>query len=402
MSTRFARGLAGLLAIVAVAVHPGATTAAPAPLVTAVRSWSAPENTRLVLEFSAEVTTVSPDSGAAPSLVVAIPAPGLARGPEAPARLAVADGVLDSVRLSTYSEGGRLELWFHQSTTFHVMTLPSDNEHPFRLVVDVTRPGAAAEEAARLARIAAVKAQTRTRVVAVDAGHGGEDPGARGPHGVIEKRVTLAVARALVAELNRMPGVQGVLTRDGDYFIPLHDRYRIAERMKADLFISIHANSSRRWTRRDRGSEVYFLSLTGASDQADKDLADLENAADLIGGVPRQAEDDLVNILYDVKRTSALERSQLLAESLLDHMAADRRLESRGVKQAGFAVLKSVEFPSVLVETAFINNPAEARLLANPDFQRQMGHQLADGVKDFLGRSGIGFAVPAPGTRAAD
>ncbi len=172
--------------------------------------------------------------------------------------------------------------------------------------------------------------------------------------------------------------------------------------MKADLFISIHANSSRRWTRRDRGSEVYFLSLTGASDQADKDLADLENAADLIGGVPRQAEDDLVNILYDVKRTSALERSQLLAESLLDHMAADRRLQSRGVKQAGFAVLKSVEFPSVLVETAFINNPAEARLLASPDFQRQMGRQLADGVKDFLGRSGIGFAVPATGTRGAD
>ena len=154
-----------------------------------------------------------------------------------------------------------------------------------------------------------------------------------------------------------------MLTRDGDYFIPLRERYHAAERMKADIFISIHANSTRR-RGSGSGTEVYFLSLRGASDQADADLADIENAADLVGGVPPQAEDELVNILYDVKRSSALQQSQLLAETLLDHIAADRRLESRGVKQAGFVVLKSVEFPSVLVETAFINNPVEARLLA--------------------------------------
>jgi N-acetylmuramoyl-L-alanine amidase len=403
MSIRRLLGLAFMLALAGSAAP--ARAAAPSepggPAVIGLRSWSAPENTRLVLDFSAEVTPVAPDSGEAASLVVAIPVPGLERGPGVPAVTRVGDGVVDSVRLSTGAQGGRLEVWFHERTTFHVMTLQPDQDQPFRLVVDAAKPGAAAAEAARLAAIARAKAQTRTRIVAVDAGHGGEDPGARGPHGVVEKRVTLAVARALVAELNRMPGVQGVLTRDGDYFIPLHDRYRIAERMKADVFISIHANSSRRWTRRDHGSEVYFLSLTGASDQADRDLADLENAADLIGGVPKQAEDDLVNILYDVKRTSALERSQLLAESLLDNMAADRRLQSRGVKQAGFAVLKSVEFPSVLVETAFINNPAEAKLLANPDFQRQMGHQLAIGVKEFFGRSGIGLADPGAGGEPA-
>jgi N-acetylmuramoyl-L-alanine amidase len=396
-------GLASAFTLSGLAVSVGVTSPArpSGTTVSGLRAWSAPSNTRLVLDFTAEVTPVAPDSGEAASLVVSIPTPALAMGPEVPAMLSVADGTVDSVRLKMSAEGGRLEIWFRERTTFHVFTLPPDEDKPFRLVVDVARPGAAAEESARLARIATTKVQTRTRIVAVDAGHGGEDPGARGPHGVIEKKVTLAVARALVAELNRMPGVQGVLTRDGDYFVPLHDRYRIAERMKADLFISIHANSSRRWTRRDRGSEVYFLSLTGASDQADKDLADLENAADMIGGVPKQADDDLVNILYDVKRSSALERSQLLAESLLDNMAADRRLESRGVKQAGFAVLKSVEFPSVLVETAFINNPAEARLLANPDFQRQMGHQLATGVKEFFGRSGIGLADPGAGGRRA-
>jgi len=158
--------------------------------------------------------------------------------------------------------------------------------------------------------------------------------------------------------------------------------------VKADLFISIHANSSKR-RGRGNGTEVYFLSQRGASDQADADLASLENAADLVGGVPAEAEDDLVGILYDVKRASAMQQSQLLAEALLEHVSADRRLESRGVKQAGFMVLKSVEFPSVLVEVAFINNPYEASLLKNPAFQKQMAKQLATGVKSYLERAGL-------------
>jgi N-acetylmuramoyl-L-alanine amidase len=167
----------------------------------------------------------------------------------------------------------------------------------------------------------------------------------------------------------------------------LRDRYRAAERMKADMFISVHANSSRR-RGQGRGTEVFFLSLRGADDQASQDLADLENAADLVGGVPPQTEDALVNILYDVKRASALQQSQLLAETLLDQIAVDR-LESRGIKQAGFVVLKSVEFPSVLVETAFINNPTEARLLSSSTFQKQMAKQLATGVKRYFEKAGI-------------
>jgi N-acetylmuramoyl-L-alanine amidase len=205
---------------------------------------------------------------------------------------------------------------------------------------------------------------------------------------VLEKHVTLGVAQALAAELDNVGGIRAVLTRDGDYFIPLRDRYRVAEKVKADLFISIHANSSKR-RGRGNGTEVFFLSQRGASDQADADLASLENAADLVGGVPSQAEDDLVSILYDVKRASAMQQSQLLAESLLEHVSADRRLESRGVKQAGFMVLKSVEFPSVLVEVAFINNPYEARLLRDPAFQRQMARQLAVGVQSYLERAGL-------------
>lgn len=360
--------------------------AQPATL-TSVRSWSAPASCRIVFDFSAAVAHVAPDSGVSRDVLVSIPGDPVARAEGVPTVLGVRDGVVDSVEIMTGVDGARFRLWFHDTTSFKVLSLPAQDDKPYRLVVDVARAGGAQAEARRLESIAAAKRRERVRVVAIDAGHGGEDTGARGPRGVLEKRVVLAVAKALADELNKIPGVRGVLTRDGDFFIPLRDRYRAAERMKADMFVSIHANSSRR-RGQGSGTEVYFLSLRGAGDQASQDLADLENAADLVGGVPSQAEDALVNILYDVKRASALQQSQLLAESLLDQIAVDR-LESRGIKQAGFVVLKSVEFPSVLVETAFINNPTEARLLSSATFQKQMAKQLATGVKRYFEKAGI-------------
>ena len=361
---------------------PGVTT------LTGLRSWSAPSNTRVVLAFSATVTPVAPDSGRSRELVIAFPGESLPRAADVPSMLAVRDGLIDSVTVQSTPSGTRVLITFHDASRFRVFPLPGEADRQYRLVVDVARPGAAAAEEKRLASIANAKKRDRVRIVTVDAGHGGDDNGARGPRNVLEKRVTLAVARALVDELNKIPGIRAVYTRDGDFFIPLRERYRIAERMNADLFVSIHANSSRR-RGSGKGTEVYFLSVRGASDQATQDLADIENAADALGGVPAQAEDDLVNILYDVKRSSAQQQSQLLAETLLDHLGEDRRLEQRGVKQAGFAVLKSVEFPSVLVETAFINNPVEARLLANPEFQKQLGRQLAAGVKMYFQRAGV-------------
>lgn len=359
---------------------------------TGLRSWSAPVSTRVVFDFSAPVTPVAPDSGRASALVVSVPGQALLRAAGVPAVLAVRDGLVDSVEVVTERRGARFQVWLRDTASFRVFTLRAEEDKPFRVVVDVTRPGAAAVADRALARIAAVKKQQRVRVVVVDAGHGGEDTGAHGPHGVLEKQANLGVARALVEELGGTPGIRAVLTRDDDYFIPLRERYRIAEKAKADLFISLHANSS---PRRGSGSgtEVYFLSLRGATDQGTKDLADMENAADLVGGMPPQAEDDLVSILYDVKRSSVLQQSQLLAETLLDHVTRDRRLEERGVKQAGFVVLKSVEFPSVLVETAFINNPVEARLLASAEFQRQIAHQIAEGVRSYLEKSGIGYSA---------
>jgi N-acetylmuramoyl-L-alanine amidase len=374
---------------------PGPAAAARGVLLTGLRSRSAPTSTRVVFDFSAPVMLVAPDSGRSRALVVSVPGQQLLREAGVPAVLTVRDGLVDSVEVLTERRSARFQIWLSDTASFRVFTLEAGDEKPFRVVVDVTRPGAAPVADQAPAGVAAAKKSQRVRVVVVDAGHGGEDTGARGLRGVLEKRANLAAARALAEELGRTPGIRAVLTRDDDTFIPLRERYRIAEREKADLFISLHANSS---PRRGSGSgtEVFFLSLRGATDQATNDLADMENAADLVGGVPEQADDDLVSILYDVKRSSALQQSQLLATTLLDHVTRDRRLGERGVKQAGFVVLKSVEFPSVLVETAFLNNPVEARLLASEEFQRQLASQLAAGVRSYLEKSGIGYAADKP------
>jgi len=379
----------------ALAAKPRSASPPPAPSVRllAVRSWAAPANTRVVFDFSAPVSGVMPDSGDARELVISIPGEAISRADSVPSVMRIGDGVVDSVEIATGATGARFHVVLHDSTHFRVFSLPPEEDKAFRIVVDADKRGGEAAEDQRLAGIAASKKKDRIRIVMVDAGHGGEDTGARGPNGVREKDVTLAVARSLVDEINGMAGMRALLTRNGDWFIPLKDRYRIAEKAKADVFISIHANSSKR-RGSGSGTEVYFLSVRGASDQADADLANLENAADLVGGVPQHAEDDLVNILYDVKRSSAMQKSQLLAESLLDHISSDR-LEARGVKQAGFVVLKSVEFPSVLVEVAFINNPREARLLRDPGFQKSMGRELASGVRDYFQRAGIGLANPS-------
>jgi N-acetylmuramoyl-L-alanine amidase len=384
-----------LLGLALAATGGPARADSPGPLtVSGVRAWSAPSNTRIVFDFSQVVAPVMPDSGSASQLVVSVPSPGIVTAAGVPTTLAVGDTAVDSVVTVLDENGVRFIVMLAPGASFRTFTLAADEEKPFRIVVDVLSPAAREAENKRLAAVAAAKKRDRVRLVVIDAGHGGEDTGARGPGGVLEKRVTLAIAKNLAEELNKVSGVRAVLTRDSDFFIPLRQRYEIAEKAKADLFISIHCNSSRR-RGRGSGTEVYFLSLKGASDQADADLADLENAADRMGGVPPQAEDDVVSVLYDVKRNVALERSQLLAETLLDHIAADRRVESRGIKQAGFVVLKSVEFPSVLVETAFINNYREVKLLKDPAFQRQMGRQLANGVVAYFKQAGVSLTAPA-------
>ena len=223
----------------------------------------------------------------------------------------------------------------------------------------------------------------RAVVVAIDAGHGGKDSGARGPGGTLEKNVTLAVARDLAALINRQPGMKAVLTRDGDYFIPLTQRYRIARENNADLFVSIHADS---FTSGDaKGSSVWVLSPRGKTNEAARWLADRENRADLIGGTTLDDKDDgLAKVLLDLQQGWAMQASDVVADNVLKALGQLGPTHRGYVERANFVVLRSPDVPSILVETAFISNPDEEKRLRDPVHQNQLAEAVMGGVKNYF------------------
>lgn len=231
--------------------------------------------------------------------------------------------------------------------------------------------------------IAERKRRQRTVTIAIDAGHGGEDPGAVGKGGTFEKDVVLAIAKRLKAKIDATPGMRGFLTRDGDYFVPLRVRVEKARRVKADLFVSIHADAFVRPTA--GGSSVFVLSDRGATSTTASWLAKKENAADLIGGVNLGAQNQQVaKLLLDLSTTAQIKDSKQVAQKMLDELRDVYRLHKPQVEQAGFAVLKAPDIPSVLVETAFISNPKEERLLRNAQYQEKFATALHRGVTQFF------------------
>ncbi len=226
----------------------------------------------------------------------------------------------------------------------------------------------------------------RTIIVAIDAGHGGEDPGARGRRGTHEKDITLAIARRLKEVIDREPNMRGVLTRDGDYFIPLQGRVQKARRINADLFVSVHADS---FIRPDaRGSSVFALSENGATSVAARWLAKKENEADLIGGVNLDVADPyLKQTLLDLSQTATINDSLKLARSVLDNLGKINALHKGSVEQAGFAVLKAPDIPSILVETAFISNPAEEKKLTDEAYQQKLAESIFSGIKTYFAKN---------------
>jgi len=231
----------------------------------------------------------------------------------------------------------------------------------------------------------------RQVIVAVDAGHGGKDQGAHGPDGTLEKDVTLAVARDLAAQINRQPGMKAILTRDGDYFIPLKQRYEIARQNQADLFIAIHADS---YTSSDaRGASVWVLSSRGKSSVAAQMLADRENSSDLIGGVSLASENDsLASVLLDMQQGWAVQASDTVAQNVLNALSALGPTHRGYVEHANFVVLRSPDVPSILVETAFISNPTEEHRLRDAGHQQELATAVMDGVKSYFSNN------PPPGT----
>ena len=223
----------------------------------------------------------------------------------------------------------------------------------------------------------------RVVTIALDPGHGGEDPGAIGKGGTREKDVVLAIAQRLKAKIDATPGMRAYLTRDGDYFVPLHVRVEKARRVKADLFVSIHADAFVRPTA--GGSSVYVLSDGGASSTAARWLADKENAADLIGGVNLNVQDPkLARVLLDLSTTAQIKDSTKVANTMLGELKSVYRLHKPQVEHAGFAVLKAPDMPSILVETAFISNPDEERMLRNSADQEKFAVALLGGISRYF------------------
>jgi len=236
-------------------------------------------------------------------------------------------------------------------------------------------------------KVATKPAKTmRMVIVAVDAGHGGEDPGARGRRGTHEKDVTLAIARRLKARIDQEPNMRAVLTRDGDYFIPLGQRVAKARRVQADLFVSVHADAFVQ--PHARGSSVFALSERSATSSAARWLAQRENESDLIGGVNLNVKDaNLARTLLDLSQTATINDSLKLGKSVLSELGDVNRLHKSSVEQAGFAVLKAPDIPSILVETAFISNPEEEKRLSDPAYQEQMASAIVDGIRGYLAQN---------------
>ena len=226
----------------------------------------------------------------------------------------------------------------------------------------------------------------RLIVVAIDAGHGGEDPGASGPSGLHEKDVVLQIARQLRDRIDTLPNMRAMLTRDADFFVPLHDRVRKAQRVQADLFVSIHADAF--ITPQARGASVFALSQGGATSAAARWMANRENQADLVGGVNITAKDSTVlRALIDMSTTAQIRDSMKLGGEVLGQIGKVGKLHKGSVEQAGFAVLKAPDIPSILVEAAFISNPEEEAKLRDADYQAQLVHALATGIQRYFAKN---------------
>lgn len=388
---------AGLFLLVAVfgevAAVAAPASAAPPELVR-MRYWTAPEHTRLVFDLS----------GAAPpatkfrmtdSTTFEVWMPRVRKSAAVTTEF-VGDSLVADIFPAVSDSGTSVRIHLKKKVTPLGFVLAAADGVPDRVVVDVPMPVNPAAEQALQQKVTELKSAKKLFIVAIDAGHGGEDLGAVGYRRLQEADITLSVARKLKAQLDMIPGISAVLTRTGDYFIPLRKRIDLARKYQADLFVSIHCNASR--NHEATGTEIYFLSMTGATDEASRSLAEKENAADMVGGIPPESGDDLLSILFDLRQNDTVRRSSELAEILIDAVSADTRLSTRGVKQAGFVVLKAPEIPSVLVETAFISNPREASILKDVQFQNKFAEHLAQGIQSYKAmrdRAGGGTAAPS-------
>ena len=358
--------------------------------VDAVRLWRAPDHTRVVLDLSG-ATNVSTLSLENPErFVVDISQSRLSASLNS---LPLEGTPISRVR-SGIRQGTDLRLVFDLSASVRtsVFLLPPNDTTGHRVVIDLFDK-TPTEEPKPVLSVESLDGR-RDIVIAIDPGHGGEDPGASGPGGLREKTVVLQIARRLENQLAKIPGFKPMLVRTGDYYVSLKNRRDKARALEADLFVSIHADAFRE--KSAHGASVYALSMRGATSTTAQYLADTENAADLVGGVELAEMDPmLAGVLADLSMTGTLDASLNLGALILEQIDGVARLHKKRVEQAGFAVLKSPDVPSLLIETGFISNPGEAERLATPAYQDKMARAIRRGIQSWFARQ------PPPGTLLA-
>jgi N-acetylmuramoyl-L-alanine amidase len=306
-------------------------------------------------------------------------------------RLPTGTGAVKGIRTGVRANGQlRVVLDLHQAVRSKSFTAGPNDRYGDRLVIDLQRQGSL--QAVKRASEGYVPG--RKIVIAVDPGHGGHDPGAVGRGRTKEKDVALAVAKLLASRIDAEPGMISILVRKGDYYVDHRERTEIARRNKADLFVSIHADSID--DRRAKGASVYVLSLKGASDEAAKRLAERENAAGLVGGVSLSDKDPvLASVLLDLSQNAALSASLNVGSKVIREMGKVGTVHRRKVQQAGLLVLKSPDVPSILVETNFISNPGEEKKLKSRAHQKKLASAILAGIRGYF------YENPPPHTQIA-
>jgi N-acetylmuramoyl-L-alanine amidase len=354
----------------------GATTFCSAATVNSVRVWSGPDSTRVVFELTAPVEHRVSTLADPARIVIDLPDTKAA----GPLSLPEPKGVVAAVRAGSRSGGDlRVVLELTKAAKAKTFLLAPNQQYGNRLVVDLVD----GDDTPVARHAPPVSERGRDVIVAIDAGHGGDDPGASGRNGTHEKDVVVAIARRVAEELDAQPGMHAVLVRSGDYFVPLRKRLEIAHAAQADFFMSIHADSYRDSSA--TGATVYVLNEKGATDEAALRLAQRENASDLIGGVSLADTDQtLARVLLDLSQNAALSASTSAGQRLIKKMSAVTPMRRMQVQQAPFLVLKSPDIPSVLVETAYISNPREEASLRNPQYQASLARALREGIVDYF------------------
>ena len=350
-----------------------------------VRVWAAPDSTRVVFDVSGPVKHKLFSLNKPHRAVIDLKNATLKKNTTQPKPL---DKYLKGIRSGARNKNDlRIVLDLKKQIKYKIFQLQPNKHYGHRLVIDlfdVEIKQVKKEEARKeIKKETQQPAKLRDVIIAIDAGHGGDDPGAKGPSGVYEKNVVLKIAKNLAEVINKERGMRAVLIRKGDYYIKLRNRIEKAREYKADLFISIHADAFR--DPKVRGSSVYVLSKKGASSEAAKWLAEKENSSDLIGGVSLENKDDLVaSVLLDLSQTASLEASIDIADRILKGLRKVGKVHKRNVQSAPFAVLKSPDIPSILIEMAFISNPIEEKKLTNSKHRKKMSNAILIGLKGYF------------------